>query len=64
MTTTGLLALITLLAAALYLFYGIILAYHWFRFSASWTISILSVGAYIISGLYLLSIMAFATLTV
>jgi hypothetical protein len=64
MTTTGIVGLITLGAGLAYLLYGIVLAYHWVRFSASWSIAAFSLGSYTIIGLYLLGLMAGAVLMI
>ena len=58
------LSLMTLIAGAFYILVGVVLAYHWIRFSASHSITILSLTAYIVAGTYLLGLMAGAIMTV
>lgn len=62
LSTAGILALITLIVGIFYLLYGIILSYHWIRYSESWTIAAFSLGSYAVGGAYLLSLMVAATL--
>lgn len=61
-STAGILALITLIVGIFYLLYGIVLSYHWIRYSESWTIAAFSLGSYAVGGAYLLSLMVAATL--
>ena len=63
MNTAGLLAIFVLLVFAVYALYGVVLAYHWIRFSASTTIAVFSLGTYIAVGLYLFGAMAAAIAT-
>jgi len=59
-STVEILTSLTFVAGASYVFYGIILSYHWIRYSESWTIAAFSLGSYMIGGVYLLGLMVAA----
>ena len=61
LSAAGILAILTIVVGIFYLLYGIVLSYHWIRYSESWTIAAFSLGSYAVGGAYLLSLMVAAT---
>ena len=46
----GFASILVLVVAAAYALYGLILSYHWFRFSTSLSLAVLSAALYYIAG--------------